>query len=256
MEEAEEGTECSSARRKRGRAKVKPCVVPIFRSHRRAATHLKLVTGDTSGLWGHLVLHWEPANEKRAQQGATGHDEAAHHWHPRHRHTKQLLRSKHGCSVAVPVRNPVVALHMRQKRVRTSRQSRCAATTPPQKAGRTHPRLHHALPQPSKRGVAREPFKQRHELLSKFLAILEHEAIHVALHQLAQAVEAHSANLSDSAGKAGSKDTKLQAFHGTHRKMRTGSPQPNMSTTFMGRSRPDDEVCRQTPRSALPRSSG
>ena len=33
-------------------------------------------------------------------------------------------------------------------------------------------------------------------------------------------------------------------------------PQPNMSTTFMGRSRLEVEVCRQTPRSAAPRSSG
>lgn len=32
----------------------------------------------------------------------------------------------------------------------------------------------------------------------------------------------------------------------------TGSPQPNMSTTFMGRSRPDDDVCRHTPKSADP----
>jgi len=32
----------------------------------------------------------------------------------------------------------------------------------------------------------------------------------------------------------------------------TGSPHPNMSTTFIGRSIPDDDVCRQTPTSAAP----
>lgn len=32
----------------------------------------------------------------------------------------------------------------------------------------------------------------------------------------------------------------------------TGRQQPNMSTTFMGRSRPLDDVWRQTPRSAEP----
>lgn len=34
----------------------------------------------------------------------------------------------------------------------------------------------------------------------------------------------------------------------------TGRQQPNMSTTFMGRSRPLDDVWRQTPRSAEPKT--
>ena len=33
----------------------------------------------------------------------------------------------------------------------------------------------------------------------------------------------------------------------------TGTPHPNISTTFMGRSRPLDDVWRHTPRSAEPR---
>jgi hypothetical protein len=32
----------------------------------------------------------------------------------------------------------------------------------------------------------------------------------------------------------------------------TGKPHPNMSTTFIGRSRADELECRQTPRSAEP----
>lgn len=36
----------------------------------------------------------------------------------------------------------------------------------------------------------------------------------------------------------------------------TGSPQPNMSTTFIGRSNPLLDVCRHTPRSAAPSSNG
>lgn len=36
----------------------------------------------------------------------------------------------------------------------------------------------------------------------------------------------------------------------------TGSPLPNMSTTFMGKSSPDEDLCRQTPRSAEPGGGG
>ena len=36
----------------------------------------------------------------------------------------------------------------------------------------------------------------------------------------------------------------------------TGNPAPNMSTTFIGRSNPLLDVCRQTPRSAAPSSNG
>lgn len=37
---------------------------------------------------------------------------------------------------------------------------------------------------------------------------------------------------------------------------RTGTPHPNISTIFMGRSRPLELVCRLTPRSAQPRRDG
>ena len=33
----------------------------------------------------------------------------------------------------------------------------------------------------------------------------------------------------------------------------TGNPHPNISTTFIGRSRPDDDLWRHTPRSADPK---
>jgi len=33
----------------------------------------------------------------------------------------------------------------------------------------------------------------------------------------------------------------------------TGNPHPNMSTTFIGRSMPDEDLCRQIPKSADPK---
>lgn len=42
------------------------------------------------------------------------------------------------------------------------------------------------------------------------------------------------------------------ATHQEYETAQTGKPQPNMSTTFMGRSNPEEDVWRQTPRSAAP----
>lgn len=42
----------------------------------------------------------------------------------------------------------------------------------------------------------------------------------------------------------------LDAYH-KKSKAQTGNPAPNMSTTFIGKSSPEELVCRQTPKSAL-----
>lgn len=48
----------------------------------------------------------------------------------------------------------------------------------------------------------------------------------------------------------------LRNTHHAKPSARTGKPEPNMSTIFMGRSRPDELECSETPRSAAPRRRG
>jgi hypothetical protein len=87
-------------------------------------------------------------------------------------------------------------------------------------------------------------------LRSKLLRGVKHEAILPVLNQLTQT--AISTAISIELKNREEQETGLT----DHLKStaQTGRPHPNMSTTFIGRSSPDEDVCRLTPRSALPAS--
>lgn len=101
-------------------------------------------------------------------------------------------------------------------------------------------------------------------LLGQFRRVFEHESILVVFNELMEAVRGKlrlftgSDNHSDPQNEV-QLSREAGCSEGTHhwkRTAQTGRQQPNMSTTFMGRSKPLEDVCRQTPRSAEPEKAG
>ena len=73
---------------------------------------------------------------------------------------------------------------------------------------------------------------------------MEYEAIHSVMHKLVQTVCVNKIVRHPSWRE----EKTYQAKSNAH----TGKPQPNISTTFMGRSRADELECSEIPKSALP----
>lgn len=57
-------------------------------------------------------------------------------------------------------------------------------------------------------------------------------------------------------GRGENASCKCRRAHHLKLAAQTGSPLPNMSTTFMGKSSPDEDVCKLTPKSAEASSFG
>lgn len=117
------------------------------------------------------------------------------------------------------------------------------------KSGDTHPAPLHARSEVCKLRAVRESAQYLQELITQLTAVLKHKAVVPILHQLVKALEANRTHLRNNSFKEFNTENMAKCAL-------TGSPQPNMSTTFIGKSRPEEDVCKQTPKSLLPSSSG